>query len=711
MQEDAADAIQDAPPTTEVDLEFTPVPPSNRGRVLAMALGALALVAAIVGGVIVAAGDDATEVTAASDDTPAEVEEPEDDEPVEDAATDATEDASTDEAIEQPDDVDYAEEDAMMEAADSMYYGGGGVDVGQLRYVDGRGFVGIGHGFDGGLVLHESPDGETWTQTPIDGLPANASMWQIAEEDGLWVGLVEEYPEYEEFEDGSPEMYFGPYPQPARSVASSTNLIDWTLTPLPDISVESEEFYIATIALADGQVVLAGESYPTGPNEMQILFEAGLIDTDQLEQFCGTDVAGDDEPIVVYACAYDDTIDLKMMALEEQMANAETDEEREALEAEMEAFWADFEEPEPEILLEIPPSNPVHAEILGIWEGQDEWNPTTILLTGAPTGPFSVTEVDGLAMHSITATDSGWVGIGHDFESDTPGQTFRVSTDGVNWTTGGSIDGWVDTLLHFEGSLFGVANDHDGQGGVDIVRSDDGGRTWTATPLSVDLYGGHGWGVSGPAGMAIMVEGSAEPMPVYEPEPISLVKDGYTLTINYSNEWGLMTLTDASGAQIHQVSEEEVYSGRQPGVEGVVEFGGRWDSEMTFLNPETGEGLVTFTDEDWEQAYSETEAADAVIDFEEPDWVSTLLFSADGTTWVEVDADVGHTMHSSTQLMGVGDDEILIVKHTYNEMEPPEDLFAFEMEGREPTEEELEALYAWESEANGTEWVRLPIPG
>ena len=47
----------------------------------------------------------------------------------------------------------------------------------------------------------------------------------------------------------------------------------------------------------------------------------------------------------------------------------------------------------------------------------------------------------------------------------------------------------------------------------------------------------------------------------------------------------------------------------------------------------------------------------------------------------------------------MGDDELIVGVYSWNQ--PPDELFAFEGEGREPTEEEIAALNEWESGGRG----------
>ena len=77
--------------------------------------------------------------------------------------------------------------------------------------------------------------------------------------------------------------------------------------------------------------------------------------------------------------------------------------------------------------------------------------------------------------------------------------------------------------------------------------------------------------------------------------------------------------------------------------------------------------------------------------------------------WILIDADLPAGPTTWATIEAVGDDEILV--RTEVSSEPPEELFAFDIEGREPTEEELEALDLWYAEnGNLSEIISIPVP-
>ena len=58
-------------------------------------------------------------------------------------------------------------------------------------------------------------------------------------------------------------------------------------------------------------------------------------------------------------------------------------------------------------------------------------------------------------------------------------------------------------------------------------------------------------------------------------------------------------------------------------------------------------------------------------------------------------------------IAAVGDDEIVLLTETFPV--PPEGLFDFEEEGREPTEEELQAIDEFFNAQPIFEWTRIPV--
>ena len=128
-----------------------------------------------------------------------------------------------------------------------------------------------------------------------------------------------------------------------------------------------------------------------------------------------------------------------------------------------------------------------------------------------------------------------------------------------------------------------------------------------------------------------------------------------------------------------------------------------------WIDPETGEELVTFLVDDITFAIDQAfQIFDEPEEFEEPEFVSELWFSVDGQNWVLIDTfepDANEDQFS--RIAAVGDDEIVLLTETFPI--PPDDLFDFEEEGRDPTQAELDALDEFFSQSPTFEWTRVPV--
>jgi len=162
---------------------------------------------------------------------------------------------------------------------------------------------------------------------------------------------------------------------------------------------------------------------------------------------------------------------------------------------------------------------------------------------------------------------------------------------------------------------------------------------------------------------------------------------------------------------VHENVSEEIMSAG--GAENVVRFEGRFDDTIIWLDPATGEDLVTFTSNDIDQVFDEIFSEQGFVDEvgDAGDQASEIWFSVDGVTWALLqssDTSAAGT-DSFASLAGVGDDELLVRSQTF--VEPPAELFSFEEEGREPTPEEEEALDAWfaESQQDSLTWTVIPV--
>lgn len=584
------------------------------------------------------------------------------------------------------------------EAADSDFYGGGASGV----VFTGSQFVGLGWG-ESGQTLRTSPDGVLWDEKPFPGLPENANVQLLAEHEGTVVAVVEQWVA-NDWSDDPIEKYFGPSEGPTQFLASSTDLESWSFVELPGADQSDGRVYASVNAVAVGEsgVVLMTQHYNEGANEMRILFDAGILAVDDLGRYCGINFDGPPatSTIDVQLCNFEDDEPI-YAEFEEAMAAAETEAEREEVARRFDDL---FVEQAPEVIASIAPGDPLHAQLSEIYDGFGE-APENKVLSGPVGGPFVQTSLTQAGYTSgLVELDGTFVAVlqqwGDEFDDRSSTSVIR-STDGVSWVAGRAVPaGNVYQLLAADSNVVAVGGDDDGN--LLSFVSSDLGDSWSSTGLTTGLYGAYAQAVQGPAGVVMLIQGSTEPYPEYgPPEDVVITKDGYTLTISHAENGITNVLVGPDGNEIYSLTDEETY-----GDDGLVRIG-RLSGTQTFLDPVTGEDLVAFTGEDFEKAYSSIEEPR----FDEPEWGSETLFSADGVSWSAItDAQLDlDGRQGSIQLAAVGDDEAIFSKFTW--VEPPEELFAFEEEGRDPSDAEISALDQW-YESNGEnepEYIRIQL--
>jgi len=679
-------------PIHEVDIEITPVEDSAGSGKAAAGVAAVLLAVMVAAILLITSTGGTDEVDVAADD---------------DAAGDVEDAPEVPTTTQAPPDVEPSA--TQTTATDAAYgYGGFWGPRNNTVFADGQ-FIGLAYGPDGSLV-RTSADGIEWNNISIDGLGQNAEGIMIDEHDGTVAALFQVWPEYDEESD----LPFGPTQSPEMMLAVSTDLENWTITTLDLPQTDGREIGASSMALGDSGVVIAAESYPTGPDEMRILFEAGVISEENFENYCGLNHR--DGAIDVQICDYSaiEEPDPEVYEeLERAWEEAETDEERTAIEAQFEALHGQ----ETEILTTITPGDPLYDQLVGIYDFEgEEMQPRAIVLAGPIEGPLAVATMPGSRdFGSLVEVGGSFVMASIDHANANPNTTMHSSKDGLVWAEVGRLSAHGQ-LVNIEDSLVFMGSSFDGPDagtGIAALVSNDGGATWTDGNLETDIYAAYPMVASGPAGAVAMIQGYAEPMSGYDgPEnPQVIERDGFTLTMDYSEGFSI-TLTGPDGEVIHSLTEEDMAASDETGdLEGVFRVNPLTDTP-TFLDPETGEELVTFTQEDFESQYEAEEEM-----YEEPDQINMVVFSADGATWIELDdprlrpaADGG----SHLSLVAVGDDEAIFQRETWQE--PPVELYAFEEEGREPTDEEIAAMEAWERDADGgnstefPDWARLRVP-
>jgi hypothetical protein len=685
---------------TELDLDIRPNDVKRSGRGLLVASAAIALVGALLIGAFIAADND-SELDVAADEDSVPVDDEDEDTPT--TAVPGDEPSVSPSATFAPS-FAVSEEASRNFAASDVAYGYGGPNA--VVFADGQ-FVALGYSGNG-PTLRTSTDGIEWTEMPFPATEGS-NVSQLAEYDGTFVAIIEQW---EDSEDEG-RNFFGPVDGPTQHLASSTDLVDWTLTELPK-AADSADGAIYTgvngLAIDASGVIILTQSHSEGPNEMQILFDAGILVEADLERYCGIRVDDEGEPFEVQLCGDGDGrvgdvggfSEEQYEKLMERYDAAETQEERLAIGAEFEELQSSSHEGE--VVAVINPDDPLYAELGELYFGRHEEDlPDVNVLSGPVTGPFSSSSLpaEGYPTGLVSSNGTFFTLIENWTEAGNAAQILS-SDDGTTWSAVGTLPQNLSGQLSAVGdALFVVGGNEQGP---QAFSSSDAGVTWAEATIPTELFGAYPQIVSGPAGAIALVQGSTEATPEYGPEgPIVVTRDGYTLTLSYGPDRETVTLAGPDGVVIYELSEAEMYGdGDADGIVRTSPFTGT----PTFLDPETGDDMVTFTDEDFEKAYGSIER-----DFEEPDFETEIWFSTDGSSWTQiVDDRLENSNNSGISPVAVGDDEAIFVKHTW--VEPPAEIFVFEEEGREPTEAEIAVLEAWERDADGgqqTEYIRIDL--
>ena len=671
----------DVPPTVEVALESNHEETKTRWGLIA---GTGALILVLFAGAIAISNSSSEIDTAQDDPTEQSVDESNND----DADVPDIDTLSDGAAIANDggdDAVDFVED----AASDFAFFGGGPSSA----VFDGERFVSLSMDFSG-WVLRTSTDGLDWVETPVDGLSNNGYINSIEFTDGRYVVAVDAY------NDNGSEQ----------SIASSADGISWQTVSLPDPK-DGLEPSLNSFAVRDGQVLVLRSLYQEGPDEYLLLMESGLLSEEQLNYFCGLDVGQPGEPIGVQICSefdreFEGPSEEEIDELAARYDAATSDEERAAIEDELSDLYGESEGLE--TVATIEPSDPLYDELSAIYTSDFESNEIVQVLSGSVTGPFSVVHEFDQAGYStgLVATDDAFFA-SFDLYDETSGSQSSVlrSSDGASWQTAGSTPAANGGQLNAVGSaLFFMS--YDDFGGSTNFVSTDSGASWSPSPLSTDLFSSYTQFVDGEAGIVAFTMGFLDEDPFsegqFEEQEVELEKDGFNLTISWFD--GSHTLRGSDGSVIADLTGEDIYEGESELVRMNPISG-----DLTFVDVETGDALVTFGQDDFEEAYSQFDEEFYESDFVEPESGVELNFSTDGVTWTSLDAsafgEVGN--NSSVWPLAVGDDEAIFVVMIY--AEPPEELFEFEIEGREPTEAEIEALELWEGGQDTTEFVRVEL--
>ena len=674
---------QGGPEAIELGAIPTPTVEPRRSRLLVGA--ACVAVAAVVGAVLVfnqdPSGVDTTEVAESVDEQQdVVVEEEEDMTSADDASDDATEGAVATDVV-----------------GDASFAGFGG--PGTVVFTDDGEFVSIGGGPDGAVVSRSS-NGTDWETQQVNGLPENSSPIGLTEVDGRWVTVVEVWPEFDE--DQPEEQFFFDGPETERLIAVSDDLVNWMTSDFPDLDLEDNEFaWVIGIASSGDRVAMLTQVQTEGNDEMRILFDAGLLSGDDLENFCGLDPA-EDGSYVALSCGFEE-------AMEDEEFFAD-DIEQDAAVPTTTIPPTDGDSFEQEELLRIAPGDPVFDEIDEIFNGRAFEDMPSLVISGPIDGPFEANEIPvGGYVGSLVGTDAGFVVAGSDFNTNSA--VTASSVDGITWSEASEIGDSINvTTAAASGDRVAVVGQSINTGDVDVFISNDLGATWTNAAIPSELFSAWGEIAAGPAGFAVRLQGSTEPIgsPFGDIDAVSIESDGYTMTVSFGDGFqGTTTLTAPDGTVIHDsIPDQDLFEGD---LENVARFEGQFDSTIVWLDPVTGEDLVRFEEEQMNDAFEEIAPEFEDADFDQ-NMAAETWFSVDGTTWTLLQpAEPADFNGGFSTVAAVGDDEVLIFGQ--QNVVPPDELFAFDEEGRPPTEAEEAALDEWfmnEGDSGGT-WTAIPV--
>ncbi len=584
------------------------------------------------------------------------------------------------------------EDEAMMS---DFGFGGGGTTN---AVFDGEQFASIMQN-SGGWVLRTSIDGLEWVETPLVGIPVDGYLSRLQYTDSTYVAVLESYIE------GSGST---------QSIATSSNGVSWNIAELP-AGQSGKQAGLVGFGVVDGQAIIIRTLFETFDDPYELIMEAGILDQNQLEMFCGFDLDYDNPgPIDVMICDYEDgdyeePDQAELDALAEAFDNATTQEERDAIVAASEELRGGNESRE--VVATINPGDPIYDRILAGQLGDDSGMETEVL-SGPVNGPFSVVgelPSDGY-LNGTAQTDSAMFVMLSSPNEETGAEAGRIltSSTGATWTAAGSIPSNNGGRLQAFGNTL-MFTTYGGNGEGTAFVSTNGAVSWVESGLDTELFNTSTQYIGGEAGIVAVTTGGLEPYDVGIEEPFGpgegpvLEKDGFTLELPFGP--GEFTLTAPDGT-ITVVSEEDLFDGGNEVVQANPING-----NLVFIDPETGETLITFTEQDWEAAYGQFEDPPAI---EEGEWVEPergieVRFSADGQTWTELDHPAFQSVRRESNInpVAVGDDEAILSIRTYNE--PSEELFAFEIEGREPTDAELAALQDFENGSESVEYIRIEL--
>ena len=545
-------------------------------------------------------------------------------------------------------------------------------------------------------------------ETEEEAIALEEEFWPLIEElyegeEVLRLELGDEF--FDELADAflaEEAFYTQPYD---RVVASSTDGTNWSATILPQVEVEPGGFeYLAGSAVSGDTISVLVSVEPAYFDPNWLLFEYGLITEDQLNAFCSIDFDGEGSPIIVNVCDFDE-IDAAFDEYIEAIDDARTDAERIQIEEEFSALIDELYLGEE--ILRLEPGDEFYDSLAEGLLAQ----PRTVVLAGTLGGEFQSVDLPGvLYPNSVVGTQDGFIVTAYDDD----GLIAFQSTDGLTWEvaerteeiledTGGAVD-----LVANEDLTLAVVYEYaseDANVETRVIVSDDLGETWEENAIPTELFGTSTQAVAGPAGFAALIQGTADPVENGEgPDTFEVIsEDGYVTQYRLSRD--RIRLRAPDGTLIHEpVDLSELYDVGE--IEDVIRLDEGGET-LTWLDPETGEDLVVVTFAELDEAiWAAFDEYYASLNIEPV--IAELWFSTDGETWELLETfEPAEGVEQNASLVAVGDDETLVLVQSW--VEPPEGLFAFEEEGREPTEAELQAVEEYYAIADTSDLVRVEV--
>jgi hypothetical protein len=263
------------------------------------------------------------------------------------------------------------------------------------------------------------------------------------------------------------------------------------------------------------------------------------------------------------------------------------------------------------------------AQVASLFSGP-EMDGVTVWTSSDGGASWDVSEMEASHIDHLAATPDGdLIATGY---GGAGGPGAWVSADGLQWQRQSLAAISAHGITPWDGGLIGI---RDRGRSADLVRSADG-REWESFGIHRLLEEGFSWYldriVVGPAGIATIAHGHDDrPTVRTELERLLLEKDGYHLTFD-EGRWSLVLSTGDTEVLRLSLDRDGVRE------EVTADFGAR---TMSFLDPVTGEALVTFTFDELEEAQS------AMWPTEPHHFRQVLLFSPDGTAWSVQDVSVG----------------------------------------------------------------------